>query len=400
MLDLSQAQSYGPGGGSGKHRQWGGSTGKLHRLRFDPIQKAGADVELDWVRLLKGTDDVSQRLRELQLSEKKIVAVDTRSGNMVWQRGVLEPMPTTLAVSAERVFLQDAGAVICLDADSGDEKWRVPRCAEIEREGWSSPTLVVAEDVVLSADRVVDWEPEGKPKKRMSIGDRLKRRWPPSELLALSADDGQVLWRTQCGEGYHSAVDIFYADGLVWVGEVVGRHSADMTVGRDLRTGAVKRRLDSAGAFTDAHHHRCYRNKATERFLVFGRTGIEFVDVKSGDFMRNHWVRGACQYGILPCNGLLYAPSHSCACYIQSKLNGFFALAGRRPTPPAEGISDVGHGHSPAQSDRLAHLSRQPRPKRGRGSRPVPGDCPRLVHVRRWATDRASHRGWPGVRSR
>jgi hypothetical protein len=29
-------------------------------------------------------------------------------------------------------------------------------------------------------------------------------------------------------------------------------------------------------------HHRCYRNEATERFLLLGRDGIEFVDPKTG----------------------------------------------------------------------------------------------------------------------
>ncbi len=87
-------------------------------------------------------------------------------------------------------------------------------------------------------------------------------------------------------------------------------------------------------------HHRCYRNKATDNFLLMGRSGIEMQDVTSGATVAHHFVRGACQYGILACNGLLYAPSHSCACFIQAKLSGFNALAsktGRTPvTPVAE----------------------------------------------------------------
>ncbi|GAF77811.1 unnamed protein product, partial [marine sediment metagenome] len=38
-------------------------------------------------------------------------------------------------------------------------------------------------------------------------------------------------------------------------------------------------------------------------------------------------MRGGCIYGIMPCNGLVYAPHHSCACYIDAKLYGFNALA-------------------------------------------------------------------------
>ena len=36
--------------------------------------------------------------------------------------------------------------------------------------------------------------------------------------------------------------------------------------------------------------------------------------------MINWWVRGICQYGILPCNGLVYSPPDQCGCYIESKL--------------------------------------------------------------------------------
>ncbi|MFZ5829834.1 MAG: PQQ-binding-like beta-propeller repeat protein, partial [Planctomycetota bacterium] len=100
--------------------------------------------------------------------------------------------------------------------------------------------------------------------------------------------------------------------------------------GRDLYTGEVKRRFATDPLFSVAHHHRCYRNKATDRYILLGRTGIELIDLADGELMRNCWVRGACQYGVMPANGLLYAPPHSCACYIQSKLSGLWALAPKR----------------------------------------------------------------------
>jgi len=119
-------------------------------------------------------------------------------------------------------------------------------------------------------------------------------------------------------------------------------------------------------------HHRCYRNKATTKYLIHGRSGVEFLDVAEDRAVADHWVRGACQYGILPANGLVYAPSHSCACYVYAKLNGFNALSGQRatqlsetpnrlqrllPLPPGEGRGEgtqesTGQTHvSPATSD-------------------------------------------------
>jgi hypothetical protein len=59
------------------------------------------------------------------------------------------------------------------------------------------------------------------------------------------------------------------------------------------------------------------------------------MDIKGDEHARNNWVRGTCQYGMLPANGLVYAPPHSCGCYMESLLKGFWALA---PTQPiAEG---------------------------------------------------------------
>jgi outer membrane protein assembly factor BamB len=74
-------------------------------------------------------------------------------------------------------------------------------------------------------------------------------------------------------------------------------------------------------------HHRCYIAKATDKYLIPSRTGIEFVDHANQDWDINHWVRGGCLYGVMPCNGLLYAPPHNCACYPEAKLFGMNALA-------------------------------------------------------------------------
>ncbi|MCX7017211.1 MAG: PQQ-binding-like beta-propeller repeat protein [Candidatus Sumerlaeota bacterium] len=87
-------------------------------------------------------------------------------------------------------------------------------------------------------------------------------------------------------------------------------------------------------------HHRCYRDKATENYLLTGKSGIELVSLTDGWQGNNSWIRGTCQYGILPANGLLYAPPNACACFTQVKVAGFFAAAPQRadqgePAPDA-----------------------------------------------------------------
>jgi len=55
------------------------------------------------------------------------------------------------------------------------------------------------------------------------------------------------------------------------------------------------------------------------------------VDLSGDNHSRNNWVRGTCQYGVMPANGLLYVPPTSCGCYSEAALRGFWAYA---PEPP------------------------------------------------------------------
>ena len=280
---------------------------------------------------------------------KRILAVRADTGELLWSRSdddTTEVMPTTLAISGDRLFLQNPLAVVCLEAKSGKVLWRAPRPVSTKRRGWSTPTLVVYRDVVLSADRAVAGRTEDEDAEAKKV------EWEPNsaggnapvgELIAFSAETGRRLWSCKCQECYNAPVDVLVADGLVWTGELVRAKQPGITVGRDPRTGEVKRERPPDKTFftVGMGHHRCHRNRATERYLVLGRAGVEFVDVKSGKAVADHWVRGGCQYGVIPCNGLLYAPSHSCACYIEAKLNGFWALAAGRSEDRGAGSEEA-----------------------------------------------------------
>jgi len=58
-----------------------------------------------------------------------------------------------------------------------------------------------------------------------------------------------------------------------------------------------------------------------------------FVEPSTGRKIAHHWVRGTCQYGVMPTNGLTIAPLHTCACHITGKLTGMNALAARSAYP-------------------------------------------------------------------
>ena len=88
--------------------------------------------------------------------------------------------------------------------------------------------------------------------------------------------------------------DILVVDGLVWTGALVRANETGITEGRDPKTGEVKRTRPNDQEFfaCGMGHGRCYRNKATDRFLFVGRHGVEMIPL-DGQEIRLHVVEGA-----------------------------------------------------------------------------------------------------------
>jgi outer membrane protein assembly factor BamB len=268
--------------------------------------------------------------------EKKLIAIDLESNDTVWTKAdsdVREILPMTMVSKGDTIYFQNYEKLTALDAETGEMKWSAGRPVNKRRPAWSVPTIVVAEGVVISADRSVTEPADGIP-----ADDTSEKIWlvnsrgghaPMGEMIAFSANDGRELWRAPCKEVYNAPVDILVVNGLVWSGKLVGRKEPGITEALDVRTGRVMftRPQDQDFYRIIMGHHRCYRNKATTNYLLLGRDGTEYIDVETGELLDHHWMRGTCQYGIMPANGLTYVPPHSCACHIESKLNSFLALS-------------------------------------------------------------------------
>jgi hypothetical protein len=152
--------------------------------------------------------------------------------------------------------------------------------------------------------------------------------------------DGQRLW-----EGPATGRDLLVIDDLVWrIEETMGilqqreeiwptlsRRAGARLSGYDFRTGQLRRTVEVPNAMSPGHHLRCYRSKGTDRFVIYPKRGAEFLDLHGQAHMRHDWLRGSCQYGILPCNGLLYTPPDQCFCYPGAKMNGLVATRGADP---------------------------------------------------------------------
>jgi outer membrane protein assembly factor BamB/SAM-dependent methyltransferase len=269
--------------------------------------------------------------------EKSIVSIEAATGRVLWKTsdrfvgnstktGDLERIThLLLSVKGSRVYLLDRNQVIALDLNTGKRLWEAPRpkserhTSRYHHLTSDMCTLVASDDAILlcqlEPDKVIGW------------------RLTTARVRAYSPETGATLWTHSCGNwGHFNVPDVFVTGGLVWV-----HHSAEMAmIGLDPTTGSEKRRISTERAATNGkgHHHRCYRNKATDRYLMTSFRGFEFIDWNSNVTDMNHWVRGTCKLGGMPCNGLIYATPHPCRCYTTAMLNGMMALAPAAPTEP------------------------------------------------------------------
>ena len=267
--------------------------------------------------------------------EKWIRAVDPESGNEFW-RHKTPVAPMSFAVSDRGVFFHDGKCIRALDCATGREIFKSePVVLDNVIATATTPTLAIHDDVVLF------WGGDDQPGFRRPSSSAAANNL--RTLTALSAVNGKVLWSYETPKfstGFECPKDILVVDDLVWLGIMMGSKDGGTWTGRNLHTGAIERQFKP---YKDIYwfHQRCHRSKATERFIVSGRTGVEFISPKTGWESMNHWVRGACIYGTMPANGLMYQPPHPCACYAESLLRGFNALApaareAEAPVPASE----------------------------------------------------------------
>jgi outer membrane protein assembly factor BamB len=259
--------------------------------------------------------------------EVRVVAVNAATGQMLWEfRSAVVPL--TLGVKGDSVYFHDGDRIVSLDRRTGEKRWASVPVPIVKRiMSFFAPTLVARDNVVLFAGG----EESGLVK---STGGATKS----DTLTALDAKTGKVLWTAKHPpSGYSSPEDLFVIGDTVWFEGSSNGNLPGVVTGLDLLTGTVRKSYPKADVDTYWFHHRCYRGKATTRFLMTSRTGIEFIDPTTGHWDINHWTRGGCLYGIMPANGLVYTPPHDCACFPESKMFGFSALSAgtASPAPPS-----------------------------------------------------------------
>ena len=232
-----------------------------------------------------------------------LVAVNGETGKTLWRQATGGIRSLLLAIDAGRVVYQTGKNLIARSLKDGKELWQV------EPNERNAATLVAHNGVVLI---------KGGP-----------------SLASYDGASGRLLWRKKVNRDSGAAgVDLFVANGLVWTGmwavdanlKPARKSARAMTIGLDPRTGKEKKRIVAENLRSPEHHHRCYRNQATDRYLISAMEGIEFLDLRGDGHSQNNWVRGACRLGVMPCNGMVYVPPDQCFCHPGSKLLGYAAI--------------------------------------------------------------------------
>ena len=250
-----------------------------------------------------------------------LAAVAVSTGKQLWRKTNAKVMPYALSAQGNRVVYHNMDELVCLDATTGDEKWRAPN--PINSTVGAASTLVLTDGVVLFHGHGQPQAAAPVTQKNTATTKRAKNPQAAFYLTALSLDNGKPLWQHKGFKGQAGActqpTDLFVAGGVVWCGGSLE--------GRDLHSGEVAKTLSIGELISPGHHYRCHRSKATERFLIWPKRGAEFVDLEGDNHMRNDWLRAPCFTGLTPANGLLYVPPSQCFCYPGAKVFGFLAMS-------------------------------------------------------------------------
>ena len=239
----------------------------------------------------------------------KLVCYDRTVGKVTWSVTDKRVVGQLACASDNEVLYHNRSEVVCLDASDGKIRWKYR--AE-EPAGKKQPAATKNKKIL-----------PGQPQMLLIAGDKAVFA-EGSNLHALSLADGKKVWKAKRpgGQSMRSS-DVFYAQGKIWVS------GAGSIVGFDIETGDLAENVDVSEVQSEGHHLRCYRAKGTERHLITQYRGVEYLSITGDSHNQNDWMRGACTYGVMPANGFLYKPMHSCFCYAGAMLKGMNAMTSR-----------------------------------------------------------------------
>lgn len=287
-------------------------TGELLHTLDETAPVRGLQVD-EGIAIVHSRDDISDRERRRGAKDdapSKLIAVQGATGQILWQLESPRIDDLFVAIADGRVIYLSDSKVRAVQLSTGQPLWETTVNA-------NGKALIAAENAVVF--------------------------YSSAGISVFDAAGGQPLWSASTIDSPSAeGEDLFISNGLVWRGMIpvtedldVTKKSEDvMSIAYDIRTGEEKKRVVVRGLRSPEHHHRCYRNKATERFLISSMEGAEFMDLNGDTHGQNNFIRGACKLGMVPANGMLYVPADQCFCQPGAKLLGFAAVGVENPYEP------------------------------------------------------------------
>ncbi len=297
--------------------------------------------------------------RLMQQGREQVVAVDAAAGRVLWRHDGPLVAAQSLAMARGKVVFHNYEALVALDAATGRPAWQYA-APVVNRLRFGARNLL---GNLLIADGKLLWTSSAT-----------------GGGVCLDLAEGTELWKNpglgQTG-GFAFPTGRRVVHGVVYSDSLWGWNTFRLADGSNASVPGIGKML------TRGHHIRCFAGKATERFLILPHRGAEFVDLEGDRHMANDWIRGACSYGLMPANGLVYVTPDPCSCYVGVRVNGLMALS---PTVPPQ----LDHAPAPSAPERLERGPAYAEPLTLDG-RPLmaPGDWPVHRHDPR-RTGRAS----------
>lgn len=288
--------------------------GSEHAVKFYVVGSTLLVVTSDYGSEAEASKALARGLEFSPEYSKGIMALDIATGKCLWKNEGAElnsMVLSAISVAGNRVYCVFKKNLTAFDLSTGEIAWSVEHGLNIRP----------------SDQRVV-------PRIIASQPNNLIAFFSAKTLQTFSLDNGRKLWDIDASEGGsfsggRNANKFFYSCSgniMFIVGDKMWFGSYPPIV-LDAKTGENLTILPKS-VQPSGHHARCYPSKATTRYLMTVKRGIEFYDMTGkNEHEAVPWARGLCNYGLLPANGLLYAPPSSCACYIDTKLADMNALA-------------------------------------------------------------------------
>ena len=222
---------------------------------------------------------------------ESLMAFDARDARPLWK---IDARVTHLMIDSGRVmyFDQTIKALVCLRLGDGTSLWQ---------------NTAVRPRTAMAHNGYVVLDPD---------------------LQVLSVETGEVLWTKKTKEKILGH-KMFVSQDQIWILSQNDKHVTSF----DLATGEERTVIDTEDFYSAGHHPRCHTSKASENYLITPNRGSEFISLTGGEHTQNDWARGACKYGIMPGNGMLYVPPDPCFCYPNQAIKGLNALTPASKTP-------------------------------------------------------------------